>query len=269
MHKLQLKSFLFALILMSFFSCKNEFEKIRTSGDVDKIYKKGVQLYDKGEYSKAQSLFELVLSNFRGKEEAEQLYYKYAYTHFYLNNYLLSAYYFKSASNIFQTGSNKEECDFMAAFSNYKLSPDYKLDQTETLKAIDGFQAFINIYPESERVVECNNLIDELRKKMAHKEDEQAKLYFNIKQYQSAINSYNNLLNDYPDITDREQLRFMIIRSYYLWAENSFATKQADRFKLMLAKYEEFVNKYPKSKYLRNAREFAKSAKLKLKELET
>ncbi len=259
--------FLAINILVWFPACKNQLDKIKTSGDTELIYKKGMEYYDKEEWADAQSLFELILSNYRGKKESEVLYYKYAYTHYYLQNYLMAAYYFKSAANLFSTGEHKEESEYMAAYSNYRLSPDYKLDQTETLKAIDGFQAFINTFPQSTRVADCNKLIDELRKKLAKKEMAEGTLYYNIRQYQSAISTFSNLLNDYPDITDREYVRFMIVKASYLWAENSIIFKQEERLKITIDRYEEFVNKYPKSKYLKEAKLYYRNSKLKLKEI--
>ena len=58
---------------------------------------------------------------------------------------------------------NKEEAEYMAAYSNFRLSPNYKLDQTYTEKAIEGFEQFINLYPTTERAVNANKLIDEMR----------------------------------------------------------------------------------------------------------
>lgn len=260
--------FLFAILSVVLLgACKNEFEKIRTSGNTDLIYKKGLEYFDQQEYQKAQTLFELVLSSFRGKKESETLYYKYAYTHYYLKNYILGSYYFKSAANIFSTGEFKEESEYMAAYCNYCMSPDYKLDQTETLKAIDGFQAFINTYPASTRVDDANKRIDELRAKLSKKALEEATLYFNIKQYQSAITSFSNILTDFPDIKEREYVKYMIIKANYDWADRSFRFKQGERFNALLDRYEDFVNKYPKSKYLKEVKSFYRNSKLKLKEL--
>lgn len=57
----------------------------------------------------------------------------------------------------------------MSVYSLYKTSPGYRLDQSNTEKAIDGFQLFVNTYPNSKRVEECNKLIDECRAKIEFK----------------------------------------------------------------------------------------------------
>ena len=79
-------------------SCKSDFERIRTSGDADLILNKAFDYYEKGKYQRAQTLFDLVLNTLRGSDKAEKAYYSYAYTHYYLKQYLLAAYYFKNFS---------------------------------------------------------------------------------------------------------------------------------------------------------------------------
>ncbi len=129
-----------AVLVLATTGCKSEFEKIRTSGDPEAIYQKAFDYYDKGDYQKAQTLLELVISNYRGQKEAEEIYYRYAYTYYHLQQYLLAAYYFNNFAQTYSTSSYREEADFMTAYSNYKLSPTFRLDQTYTEKAIDGFQ---------------------------------------------------------------------------------------------------------------------------------
>ena len=238
-------------ILLS--SCKSEFEKIRASGDVDRIYKQALAYYDNEEYQKAQTLFELVISSFRGKREAEEIYYKYAYTYYKLEQYILASYYFKNFANTYAASDLREEAEFMSAYSNYQLSPTFRLDQKYSEEAIDGFQLFINTFPNSERVAECNRLIDVLRKKLEHKAYESALLYFDLREYQAAIQSFDNVLKDFPDTENGEQIRYMSIRSAYLLAKNSFVEKQKERFEEAESRASEFLARYPDSRFKKEA----------------
>ncbi|MBK8557724.1 MAG: outer membrane protein assembly factor BamD [Lewinellaceae bacterium] len=160
---------LLAGIITAAGACKSSFEKVRVSGDPDLILQKAFEYYEQEEYQKSQTLFDLVLSNVRGKKDAEKAYFDYAYTHYHLKQYLLSAYYFKNFSNTFINSEYREEAAFMSAYSNYQLSPTYRLDQTASIDAIDEFQLFVNLFPKSPRVEECNKLIDELRRKLEQK----------------------------------------------------------------------------------------------------
>ena len=44
------------------------------------------------------------------------------------------------------------------------------LDQTNTYDALKELQLFINTYPNSSRIPECNDLIDKLRTKLEYKD---------------------------------------------------------------------------------------------------
>lgn len=242
-----LLSFFIAFSGLSLSSCKSEFEKIRASGDADKIYKEAYKYYEEGEYLKAQTLFELIIGGLRGKVEAEKVYFYYAYTHYYLKKYVSSAYYFKNFSTTFPNSEFREEADYMVGFSNYELSPNFRLDQSYSAKAIDAFQLFVNTYPQSERVEKCNLLIDELRRKLERKAYDEGQLYFDLRQYQAATASFENLLRDYPETTNAENIRFMMAKACFLLAKNSIYEKRSERYEQALKYADIFIEKYPGS----------------------
>ena len=236
----------FALIVaISISSCKSEFERIRTNPNPDIIYDKSMDYYKKGDFEKAQILMEQILGNFKGRSKAEPLYFNYANTHFQLGNFISSAGYFKSFSQTFPTSNNREEADFMTAMSYYKMSPNYRLEQTNSEKAIDEFQIFVNTHPKSTRISECNSKIDELRAKLEQKAYEEGVLYYDLKNYQSSVQSFENLLKDFPETRHAEQVRYMILKASFLYAENSIYEKQADRYQAAMKKYDDFKKQIP------------------------
>lgn len=249
---------LFGLFL--FTSCKSNFEKIRSSGDVELILKNAFLYYEKKDYLKAQTLFELVMNNLRGRSEAEKAYYYYADCHFQLREFVLAAYYFKNFSNSYTNSAYREDAAFMSAYSNYKQSPLYRLDQTPTVKAIEEFQTFVNLFPDSKRVDECNKLIDECRRKLEQKAMAEGELYFNLRQYQSATISFDNLLKDYPETIDAEKVRYLIARSGYLLSENSVVEKQEDRYRATMTRCDDFLDKYPNGKYTKEVKDMKRNA---------
>ena len=173
---------IFVFFILLIISCKSEFEAIRTSNQPEKIFKAANDYYEKKEYDRAIALYDIVIQFYRGKKEAEDLFYKYAYAHYYQGEYILASTYFKNFSTTFGNSTNKLEADYMSAYSNYKLSPNYKLDQSYTEKAITGFEQFINTYPGTEKAEIANKLIDEMRKKLEQKSFEQGNLYYKIGQ---------------------------------------------------------------------------------------
>lgn len=247
--------------------CKNEFEKLRAGSDSNLQLTKALEYYEKKDYLKAQTLFELIMPTIRGRGDAEKVYFYYAYTHYYLDKFILASYYFKNFSSTFPNSSYREEADFMAAYSNFEMSPTYRLDQSYTEKAIEGFQLFVNTYPDSKRVDQCNKLIDEMRHKLEVKAYNEAQLYFDLQEYQSSVQVFENLLRDFPESNNSENISFMIIRSAFLLAENSIFEKKEDRYKLVIEKANEFKDKYQKSKLRKEVETYLKSSNKALKDL--
>jgi len=213
---------------------------------------------------KAQTMYELVIPFYRGKEEAETLFYNYAYTHYNTDQFILANHYFSSFGRTFYNSPLKEECEFMAAYSNVQLSPNHKLDQTYSQQAIDELQQFANRYPESERVQECNELIDEIRLKLETKAFEQGELYYNLGEYLSAITAFDNMIKDFPDTKRVDEVRFIVLKSCYEWAKKSVFSKREERFNETLKRFKQFKTKHANSKYFDEAKEIEK---ITLKEL--
>lgn len=245
-----LSFFSLIFLVLASWSCRSEFEKIRSSNDAELIYKKALEYYEAEEYQKAQTLFELAITGYRGKKEAEEITYKYAYTFYHLQSYILAAYHFSNFAKTFSTSDYREDADFMVAYSNYQLSPSYRLDQSYSDEAVAAFQLYINTYPENDRVEKANNLIDELRKKREIKELENGKLYYDLRQYQAAVHTFENLLKDYPDTENAAYIRYLIVDSAFLLAENSIITKRLERYQEALAYGQEFSRKYPENEFL-------------------
>lgn len=253
------------LFTASLFSCKSEYELIRNSNNPERVYQAAQKYYKEKEYDRAVGLYDIIIQYYRGRQEAEELFFNYAYCHYYLNDFILASTYFKNYSSTFSNSVNKEEAEYMAAYSNYRLSPNHKLDQSYTLKAMDGFEQFINLYPNTERAIEAFKLLDKMRAKLEIKAYEQGMLYYKIGEYQSAITSFEIMMKEYPESNKLEEVRFLIVKSAYVLASNSIYEKQEERFNETLSHFERFQKKHPKSKMLKEAKVINKQAAEQLK----
>ncbi len=241
-------------------SCKSKFEKLKASNDNAKKYQEGVRLYTKKDYTKALVLFDDLVERYRGLSEAEDLYYYYSYTHYKLRDYVTARYHFKIFADTYPSSPKAEECRFMAAYCFYLESPTFSLDQANTIKAIDALQLFINLYPKSDRGQEAAKLIQDLRDKLEIKSFENAKMYLEIGDYKSAVIAFSNSMRDYPDTKFAEEMEFMMIKSQYLYAKNSFENKQEERFLEAILLYNEFTESYPGSKFAKEAEQLKKDS---------
>lgn len=228
--------------------CKSTYEKVRSSNDPELILKEANSYYESEDYRKAQSLYELVIPFYRGKKEAEDLFYKYTYTYYHQGQYILASHYFTNFTKTFYNSTKKEEMAFMSAYSNYEVSPNPKLDQQPSVDAIEKLQVFINTYPNSTRIEECNALMDELRLKLETKSFQEGKLYYDLKNYQAAMTSFQNTLKDFPETKRNEEIQFLIVKSSAELARNSIYEKMKERLEDTIKRGEKFQSKYPENK---------------------
>jgi outer membrane protein assembly factor BamD len=263
---MRLRNLLFLLIPVIFAAC-SPYNRVLKGSDMDAKMEYAVKLYNKGDYFKALPLLEELITVYRGTQKAELTYYYYAYTNYRLGDYTSAAFDFENFARTFPTSQFAEECAFMHAYCYYQDSPDFSLDQTNTLKAINELQLFADRFPSSHRIEECNRLIDQLRGKLETKSFEQARLYFNMEDYKAAVTALRNLMNDFPSTTYRENALFLIVKSEFLLAENSIEDKKSERYSETLAFYGEFSAAFPESKYRKEADDIANTARRRLERI--
>ncbi len=252
--------FFVTVFMLTAQGCKSKFEKIRLSSDIAKKYQEAVKYYDKKDYNKALILLDDLVQRYRGRAEAEDLYYYFAYTNYNLKDYTTARYHFKIFADTYPNSTKAEECRYMAAYCFYLESPNYSLDQSNTIKAIEALQLFINLYPRSDRSAEAAKLIQDLRDKLEIKSFENAKLYLTIGDYKSAVIAFRNSMREYPDTKFAEEMEYLAIESQCLYAKNSIEAKQEERFTEAIQMANEFAENYPESKFLKDSEQLKKDA---------
>jgi len=176
-----------------------------------------------------------------------------AYSHYGQNDYLIASALFKNYYTFFPNTDRSTECHYMSAYCNYLASPKVSLDQTVTYKAIESFQLFVNAHPKSDSVQAANRMIDLMRRKLEYKALSAADLYYKTRNYQAAAIAYTNLLNDFPDIPQAEYINFLVLQSYFEFAEQSIVCKQSDRYGQAISTYGKFKEMHPESNLLDQA----------------
>jgi outer membrane protein assembly factor BamD len=235
--------------LSLFSSCQSNFEKLQKSKDFAYKLTRADQYYDKKQYTKANTLYEELLTVYKGTKNFENLYYRYAYTFYNNKEYLAASYHFKNFADLFPKSSKSEECEFLNSLCLYNISPEYTLDQSNTVKSIGELQTFVNTHPESEHVKEANKLIDESRAKLEIKDTYGAELYYKIGEYKAAAVAFEQIIRKYPDSKNTDYYDYMKIKSNHIYAQNSISEKQEERFSKIKTDYSDFIRKYPKSPF--------------------
>jgi outer membrane protein assembly factor BamD len=237
-------------------SC-SEFQKALKTDDVKTKYEVATKLYEKEKYNKAIRLFEQISNNYRGKPQAEKLFYMYSMSLYKTKTYHTASYQFESFTAQYPTSSKAEEAAFLGAKSYYYLAPRFSLDQVDTYKGLEKLQNFIDRYPNSQYMAEANQLVKELREKLERKAFEIAKQYHLTAEYfgdyNAAIKSFDNFLLDYPGSIYSEDALWLKFDSAYQLAVNSVSYRMEERLKNAKEDYYDLIRFSAETKYREQA----------------
>ena len=227
--KTYMNKLLYSFFLIAIISSCSEYQKAFKSEDVATKFTVAEKYYNKGKYEKAIRLFEQLAPAYRGKPEAQNMFYLYSQALYKSEQYYLAGYQFDSFTSLYPKSDKVEEAAFLSAKSYAQLSPEYSLDQVDTDKAIIKLQSFINTYPKSGYLAEANILVKDLREKLEKKAFENAKLYNDISDYKAAIKALDNFVAEYPGTPFKEKALYYKLNSSYQLAINSVTNKMQDR----------------------------------------
>ncbi len=245
-------SFLVIILLLA--SC-NEYQKALKSDDPAVKLEMATKMYEAKKYNKAIRIFEQIASVYRGKPESENLYFMFSQSYFKTKQYYLAGYQFESFVSSFPKSEKAQEASFLGAKSYSMLSPVYSLDQTDTTKAIEKLQAFIDTYPNSVYLAEANTIVKNLNEKLERKVFENAKGYNTISDFKSALVALDNFIADYPGTPFKEEALFYKYDSAYQLGINSVPAKMEERLNVAKVAYANLIKFKADTKYKKQADE--------------
>ncbi len=226
-----MKKFIVLITLLVLYSSCSDYQKALKSDDVATKFEAASKQFDKGKYSKAIRIFEQIAPAFKGKPQAEKMFYMFSESYYKTKQYYLAGYQYESFASSYPKSEKHEEASFLGAKCYSMLSPVYSLDQKDTEKAIDKLQNFIDRYPNSSYMSEANTIMKSLKTKLEKKNFENAKQYNSISDYKSAIISLDNFISDFPGTPFKEEALYYKFDSEYMLAINSINTKMEERLK--------------------------------------
>lgn len=252
---MKIRNIIFVLLAsIAMLSSCGEYNRILKSHDIDEKYEYAKLYYENGKYSRAATLLTECTQIYRGTEEAETAMWLLAMSYFKSKDYLSAGEYFARYANSYPRGKHSMEARFNVAYGDYKDSPDARLDQEVTRRAIKEIDQFIELYPNSALSDSAAIMRLELTDKLCYKEYLSAKLYLNLgsymgNNYEAAVITARNAQNEYPYSKYREELAYVIFRARYEAADNSIEEKEEERLREAYDEYYTFINDYPDGKF--------------------
>lgn len=260
----------YSCILLALSSC-NDYNRVLKTQDYSYKYEVAKQYYAEGQYNRASLLLQDVLSVLKGTDQGEESLYLSGLCNMKAHNYSAASTVFRKYYETYPRGKYVEEARFNCGRSLYAITPEPRLDQTDTFQAVTEFQNFIETFPGSKYRAQAQDLIFKLQDKLVEKEYLSAKLYYDLGtyigngtngNYGACIVTAENAIKDYPYTSRREDFSILILRAKFKLARFSVESKKAERYHNAIDEYYGFVTEYPESKYMSEAKQmFAKASK--------
>ena len=256
-------TFILIVTIFSLLSCTT-YDKVYKNADVGYRYEAAKAYYLEGSYTQAAQLLESMITMLKGSDKAEESLIMLARCYYNSGDYETASQYFKVYYSNYPRGEFAEYSRFYAGKSLYEGMAEPELDQSGTYQAISELQLFMEYYPYSEYRDEAQTMIFRMHDLLVEKEFLSAKLYYELgdymaymgNNYQACINTAQNVLNDYPYTSLREEISMLILRARYKMAHNSIEEKKEERYRATVDEYYAFKTEFPDSKYLKEAEKF-------------
>ena len=230
-------------------------------------YDRGMEQYKNENYDEAIRYFRGVLSYGRGNQWGPDAQFHLAMAQRKKGKYLVAANEFKRFTRLYRNNPMVPRAEYEQARAYYARSPDYQLSQTDTRKAIELFQLFIDRYPDHELIPEAQDKVDELRAKLAHKQYAAGELYERREMWPAATTTYESAFNQYPDTPWADDALLGALRSYIRYADRSVQEKQAERYQQAITQYDRLTQLFPESSLLEQAHRLRDEAQRKLEQV--
>lgn len=257
------------LLLLLLSGCAKEFNNVYKSQDYKYKYEYAKESFALGKYQRAVTLLQDLIIPEKGSQDAQECLYMLGMAEYKNMDYETASETFKKYVKSYPRGEYAEIAEYYVAQSLFMSTPEPRLDQTETVNAINAFQEYLDLYPDAKYKEDAQNKLFALQDKLVKKELYSAELYYNLgtyfgncmgddggNNYEACIVTSQNALKDYPYTKLRENFATLIMKSKFHLAEQSVESKKMERYQDAEDECYGFINEYPDSKEKKIAEDY-------------
>ena len=202
--------YLIIAFISIFISCSQNDESF-IDNTSENSFDNALSLFIDKKYIRAKSEFEFLMFDNPGSRNAISSQFYYSECLFYLEDYYEAIQQFEKYISISTDSKLITISKFLICKSYFELSLEYDRDQTDTEIAINKCQYFVEEYSNLRNkkieiqnemvdlIVSSEDMIKDLRAKLAKKNLESGKLYIRIEEYDAALKYFNLVLSEYYD----------------------------------------------------------------------
>lgn len=243
------KIFILLVVVFSQFSCKNYYESLLLSNDVDLKYKAAMEYFKNRKYRKAVELFDNLGLAVQGTPQEDTVNFYHGLSNYQYGDYQTAEVSLARFIEVFPRSPFIEQARFLRIKCLFNGTYRYELDQTPTKKAMSVMSEFMYDNPQSEFYPACEQMMKELMERLEKKSFESAKIYYIMEDYKTAHYALKNVLKENAENQYREDILYYTAMSAYKYALNSVHQKQKERYLNFVDDYYNFISEFPESKY--------------------
>jgi outer membrane protein assembly factor BamD len=199
------------LVFSSFiYSCAHEPEKIKPAQE---LFDEASQLAKKGKVDKAAEAFMQVRTYYPGHELARKSIFSTADLYYTQEEYELALKNYEEFRLLYPTDIDAGYCLFRIGMCHYKQMSTLDRDQSETMKAIQSFEAFMKTYPTSPYGKDAGASLKEARTLLAKHYVYIGKFYLKKGNLKAACTRFQSIKKQYSDTDLGEDIDSLISTS--------------------------------------------------------
>lgn len=227
-------------------------------------YERAMRYYENQQFLSAASLFEDLYPLSLGTPRADTILFLFAHCYYMNADYTMAAFHFRDYVKRYPNSDRTEDAFYYCISSINKSSPDYSLDQSNTSYAIEQIKVFLLAYPNSKYIEECNVMLDALRVKLARKDLEVLKLYYNTDHFEACQIAAKNFFNEYSYSPLMPEAIYYLVLNNYEFAKKSVEKKKAERYRACLDACNRLTLNYGETKYTKEVNRISEDVKKQL-----
>ncbi len=183
-------------------SCQEKWEKAKTK-------------YDKKRWADAKEPLNELVTSCPGSPFTEEAFFDLGETHYHLEDWIEAETEYSSFLKDFPASKKYGELVRwrLAEVASKQVEPPNR-DQTKTLEAIQGYENFLDEYPESARADTAKTQIEKLKDQLVEKQMMIARLYSRMDEPQAAAIYYKQMLKDYGARVNQRDVNLKLAKCY-------------------------------------------------------
>jgi len=206
--------FLFILLSLFLMGCGGK--QIHLEEDLNPQFEKAMQFFEREKFGRAKDEFDYIIMTDPGSRLASRSQFYKGESLFHLEEYGDASAVFDRFARFSNDREKIETARYRICQCAMLSANAYQRDQSQTHRALDQLQMFIEDFPQSQFIREAEKAMGELRNKLAKKEYEVGRMYLKLEENEAALLYFQSVLNNYYDTSYADDARIGIIFSHIL-----------------------------------------------------